>query len=453
MFTKPVDDLKQALGQKVSVAPAILKSHGVDEGSHECALPDAVLFASSTEDIVQAVKICAKHNMPVIPYGAGTSLEGQVIPVHGGLTVDMSQMNRILTVNTSDMDVRVEAGITRKALNLHLRDQGLFFPVDPGANCTLGGMVATRASGTNSVKYGTMREQLLTLKVITANGEIIETGTRARKSAAGYDLTHLFCGSEGTLGIVAEVGLKVYGIPEKVSAGICRFDNLSAAVETVIGLIQLGTGISRVELLDELAIRATNQHGNTDHPEKPTLFLEFSGSVSAVNDQIATFRSLASETQSSDLEFATTQEEINALWRARHQLYYATKALAPGKDTITTDVCVPISRLAECMLETRYDIEKSGLFGSMLGHVGDGNFHTILLIDPGNDKESEQAEKLNRTIVQRALDMGGTCTGEHGIGLGKKQFLNWEKESAVPVMQQIKLALDPANIMNPDKIF
>ncbi len=453
MGTDGIDELTSAFGEKLSLSFAIRESHGHDESSHAGATPDAVLFAQSTEDVLQAVKICKAHSVPIIPYGAGTSLEGHVIPVKGGLTINLSSMDRILAVNTADMDTRVEAGITRKTLNAHLRDLGLFFPVDPGADCSLGGMVATRASGTNAVKYGTMREQLLTLKVVTANGEIVETGTRARKSAAGYDLTHLFCGSEGTLGIITEIGLKLHGIPEKIAAGTCCFDSLEAAIETVIATIQLGIPVSRIELLDDLAIKAVNQYSATMLPEKPTLFLEFSGSTAAVTEELSAFKDISTELGGSNIEFAETQEEINALWHARHQLYYATKALGPGKQTLTTDVCVPISRLADCMRETQIDIEKSGLTGSMLGHVGDGNFHTILLIDPDSDKEKQQAEKLNQKMVRRAINMGGTCTGEHGIGIGKKDFLVWEKESAIPLMQHIKQSLDPNGIMNPGKIF
>lgn len=452
MYSKAITALGQHFGEKLSIREADRKGHSEDEGSHIGRLPDAVLFATSTDDVAEAVKICANHKMPITPYGAGTSLEGQIIPIKGGLTVDLSRMGRVLAVNAADLDVRVEAGIKRNALNMHLRDQGLFFPVDPGADCTLGGMVATRASGTNAVKYGTMREQLLSLKIVTATGEVIETGTRAKKSAAGYDLTHLFCGSEGTLGIVMEISLKVHGIPEKIAAGICQFKRLSTAIEAVTATIQLGLPISRIELLDEVSIQAVNQYSHTAYPTLPTLFLEFSGSNASVNDQIESFRAIAADFEGSNIEFAKTQEAINALWRARHNLYYATKALAPGKQTITTDVCVPISKLADCLQETRHDIEKSGLLGSMLGHVGDGNFHTILLFDVNQSADRDTADRLNQRMIQRAINMGGTCTGEHGIGLGKKEFLTWEKGNALPVMRLIKNALDPLGIMNPGKI-
>lgn len=451
-YQSAIAELRGTLGSKVSISPSVRAHHGSDEGSHRAASPDAVLQAASTADVVTAVKICARHKMPIIPYGAGTSLEGQIIPTEGGLTVDLSNMNRLLQVNSADMDVRVEAGITRKELNSLLRDQGLFFPVDPGANCTLGGMVATRASGTNAVKYGTMREQLLSLKVVTATGQVIETGTRARKSAAGYDLTHLFCGSEGTLGLITEISLRVHGIPEKIAAGVCRFASLSDAIDTAISTIQLGIPISRVELLDALAIKAVNKYAKENYPEAATLFLEFSGSKGAVTEDIHNFSGLAKSAGGSNIEFAETQEAINQLWHARHQLYYATKALSPNAYTITTDVCVPISRLAECMVETQKDIEKYDLLGSMLGHVGDGNFHSIILV-PDNDAETlTRAEEFNARLVRRALDMDGTSTGEHGIGLGKKEFLKWEKENAIPLMQGIKEALDPDGILNPGKI-
>ena len=423
MYEAAIKLLQEKFGPRLSLIEGVRQAHGQDEGSHQIKLPDAVFFAETTEDVVEAAKICNAHKIPIIAFGAGTSLEGQVIPEQGGLSIDLSRMNRVLAINSPDMDVRVEAGITRKDLNSHLRDQGLFFPVDPGANCTLGGMVATRASGTNAVRYGTMREQLLSLKVVTANGSVVETGTRARKSAAGYDLTHLFAGSEGTLGIITEISLRVHGIPEKIAAGVCRFKTLEDAVGTAIDTIQMGLPISRIELLDEISIQAVNQYSKTSYAEEPTLFLEFSGSDVSVQDQINNFKEIALNRGSSEIEFATTQEEINHLWHARHQLYYATKAMAPNKATINTDICVPISELANCMMETRKDIEKSGLFATLLGHVGDGNFHSIILVDENNPEEKKKADDLNTAMVERALKVGGTCTGEHGIGIGKKSFL------------------------------
>ncbi|MFC4348995.1 FAD-binding oxidoreductase [Kordiimonas lipolytica] len=447
-----ISDLTARFGAKLSLASADREQHGADESSHAVMMPDAVLHAGTTEEVADAVRICARHRMPVIPFGAGTSLEGHVTAPHGGLTIDLSLMNRVLAVNEADLDVRVQAGVTRQALNTHLRDKGLFFPVDPGADCTLGGMVGTRASGTNAVRYGTMREQLLSLQVVTATGEIIETGNRARKSAAGYDLTHLFAGSEGTLGVVTEMSLRVYGRPEKLMAGVCHFPNLDAATSAVIATIQMGLPVARIELLDELSVKAVNTYSGLEHKEAPTLFLEFHGSAAAVDAEVSAFSELASEMGGSDIEFAERQEDINKLWHARHQLYYATRAMAPGKHIMTTDVCVPISRLGDCMRETRFDMDESPIVGTMVGHVGDGNFHTILLADPNNLGEMRALDDLHDRMVTRAIEMGGTCTGEHGIGLGKMKYLEQEKGPALHLMRQIKAALDPIGIMNPGKL-
>ncbi|NVJ97007.1 MAG: FAD-binding protein [Alphaproteobacteria bacterium] len=447
-----IRELTEKFGTRLNVSAADRERHGQDESSHAVMMPDAVLYAAGTGDVVAAIEICARHRMPVIPFGAGTSLEGHVAAPHGGLSLDLSMMNRVLAVHENDLDVRVEAGVTRQALNAYLRDKGLFFPVDPGSECTLGGMVATRASGTNAVRYGTMREQVLSLKVVTATGEVIETGNRARKSAAGYDLTHLFVGSEGTLGVVTEMTLRVYGRPEKLMAGVCRFPNLQAAIDTVIATIQLGLPVARIELLDELSVKAVNAYSGLDHTEMPTLFLEFHGSAPAVDAEVSSFSRLAKEFGGSAIEFADRQEDINKLWHARHQLYYATRAMAPGKHVLTTDVCVPISRLGDCMLETRHDLDESPVMGTMLGHVGDGNFHTILLADPNNNGEMRELERLHERMVTRAIEMGGTCTGEHGIGLGKIKYLEKEKGPAVHLMRQIKAALDPIGIMNPGKL-
>lgn len=452
-FSKAIDELTSLFGDQLSTSNAIREQHGNDESSHPAALPDAVLFARSTADVSEAVKICAAHKMPIIPFGAGTSLEGHVLAVNGGLSIDMTAMDKVIAVNEADLDVRIEAGITRKALNTHLRSYGLFFPVDPGADCTLGGMVATRASGTNAVRYGTMREQVLSLKIVTASGDVIETGTRARKSSTGYDLSHLFTGSEGTLGIITEMSIRVHGIPEKIGAGTCTFPTLKDAIDTVIATIQMGIPVSRIELLDEMAIEAVNAYSKLSLPVQPTLFMEFAGGPAAVDEQIDNFREIATGFGGSELQFATTQEDVSKLWRARHQLYYATKAWAPGKHVITTDVCVPISQLAECMEETRQDIAASNIQATMLGHVGDGNFHSILLADPKSDAEMQEANALNQKMVRRAIEMGGSATGEHGIGLGKREFLEWEKGAAIPLMRQIKAALDPDGIMNPGKIF
>lgn len=445
--------LQEIFGEKLSLAEAIRHQHGIDEGGYDNGAPDMVLFAKTTEDVAAAVKICAENKVPVIAHGAGTSLEGHITAPHGGLCIDLTNMNQVLALNAEDMDVRVQAGITRKTLNAYLRDSGLFFPIDPGADATLGGMVATRASGTNAVKYGTMREQLLSLQVVTAQGDIIETGTRSKKSAAGYDLTHLFTGSEGTLGIVTEIGLRLHGIPERISAGVCRFPDIKSAVDTVISTIQAGMPVSRIELLDAVSIQAVNAYSKTDLPEAATLFLEFSGSSEAVLHEIEAFSELAAEFGGSPVEFASSQEEINKLWHARHQLYWATKAMDSKKASITTDVCVPISRLADCILETKADLEKSGLLFSVLGHVGDGNFHTIVLYDNQCAEETAQVQRLSAQMVERAIAMGGTCTGEHGIGLGKREYLEWERGPAVDLMKQVKQALDPDGIMNPGKIF
>lgn len=448
-----VQELQQRFPEQLSVLEAVRQVHGQDEGPHQTAAPDAVLFAESTEDVCEAVKICAAHKMPIIPYGAGTSLEGQVTAPFGGLSIDLSRMNQVVALNENDMDIRVQAGMTRKALNSYLRDKGLFFPVDPGADATIGGMVSTRASGTNAVKYGTIREQLLSLQVVTPSGDIIETGTRSKKSAAGYDLTHLFAGSEGTLGVVTEVTLRLHPIPEAIVAGTCCFPSLSAAIQTVISTIQLGMAISRIELLDALSIQAVNAHSGLKHTEKPTLFVEFSGSKTAVTEQITQFEELAADFGGADIIFAESQEKISELWHARHQLYYATRSLEPGKNSHTTDVCVPISKLADCMLETRNDLEASGLTATMLGHVGDGNFHTIILVDGDDPDQLSKVADLTDRMARRAIDMDGTCTGEHGIGIGKQAYLLWERGEAVAVMQQVKQALDPQGIMNPGKIF
>ncbi|WP_417449286.1 FAD-binding oxidoreductase [Kordiimonas sp.] len=451
-YENAVTALQARFHDQLSLQMPERQAHGRDEGGHEGMPPDAVLRAHSTGDVADAVAICSRYRMPVIPFGAGTSLEGHVCAPLGGLTIDLSAMQDILTLNETDQDVRVQAGVTRQALNAYLRDKGLFFPVDPGSECTLGGMAATRASGTNAVRYGTMREQVLSLQVVTTSGEIIETGTRARKSAAGLDLSHLFVGSEGTLGVITELSLKLHGIPEKQAAGVCRFPNLKAATDTVMNTIQMGIPVSRIELLDELSIRAVNAHAGTTHIEAPTLFLEFGGTPAGVDEQIATFTDLALSCGGAHIEFADNQENISRMWHARHNLYYATLAMGPGKRIVTTDVCVPISRLGDCMLETRGDLQNSPIMATMLGHVGDGNFHTIMLADPDSREEMAAMQALNERMVRRAIEMGGTCTGEHGIGMGKRTFLEWEKGPALALMRQIKTALDPHGIMNPGKM-
>jgi D-lactate dehydrogenase (cytochrome) len=444
--------LRQLLGDRLSTSPAVCAHHGKDESYHAPHAPDAVAFAHSTEEVAAIVKLCADHKTPVIAFGAGTSLEGQVAALAGGVCIDMSQMNRILRVNAADLDASVEAGVTRKQLNEHLRDTGLFFPIDPGADASLGGMAATRASGTNAVRYGTMRENVLALTVVLADGRVIRTARRARKSAAGYDLTRLFVGSEGTLGIITEVTLRLYGIPEAISAAVCAFPSIEGAVDTVILTIQSGVPVARIELLDEYQMAAINKYSKLDHKVAPTLFFEFHGSPAGVAEQAETVKAIASEHGGDDFRWATTSEERSKLWQARHDAYYAALALRPGSKGWATDVCVPISRLAECISETKKDLAQSPLPYALVGHVGDGNFHLVFMIDPDRPEEVAEAGRLNDRMVARALAMEGTSTGEHGVGYGKMDFLIAEHGEAVSVMRTIKKALDPDGILNPGKI-
>src|SRR6266851_8685373 len=444
--------LRQLLGDRLSTSPAVCAHHGKDESYHAPHAPDAVAFAHSTEEVAAIVKLCADHKTPVIAFGAGTSLEGQVAALAGGVCIDMSQMNRILRVNAADLDASVEAGVTRKQLNEHLRDTGLFFPIDPGADATLGGMAATRASGTNAVRYGTMRENVLSLTVVLADGRVIRTARRARKSAAGYDLTRLFVGSEGTLGVITEVTVRLYGIPDSISAAVCAFPTIAAAVDTVILTIQSGVPVARIELLDEAQIDAINKYSKLDHRVAPTLFFEFHGTTAGVAEQVETVKAIAAEQGGDDFRWATSPEARSKLWQARHDAYYAALALRPGSKGWPTDVCVPISRLAECIAETKRDLAQSTIPSALAGHVGDGNFHLIFMIDPERPEEIAEASRLNDRMVARALAMEGTCTGEHGIGYGKMDFLLAEHGEAVSVMRSIKSALDPDGIMNPGKI-
>ena len=447
-----VEALRALLGERLSTAAAVRERHGQDESYHPGHPPDAVAFVQSTQEAAEVVKICARHGRPVIPFGTGTSLEGQVAALHGGISIDMSGMDAVLEVNAEDLDCRVQAGVTRKQLNTHLRDTGLFFPIDPGADASLGGMTATRASGTNAVRYGTMRENVLGLTVVLADGRIIRTGGRARKSAAGYDLTRLFVGSEGTLGVITEIQLRLYGIPEAISAAVCSFDTLEGAVNTVIATIQLGVPVARIELLDEVQMDAVNRYAKFNYPVLPTLFFEFHGSERGAQEQVETVKEIAGDSGGSEFRWANAPEERARLWQARHDSYYAALALRPGAKGWATDVCVPISRLAECILETKADIQDSGLLAPIVGHVGDGNFHLSFIIDPDDPEEMKRTEALNERMVTRALAMKGTCTGEHGIGTGKMHFLQAEHGEAVGVMRQLKRALDPDNIMNPGKI-
>ena len=447
------EELKALLGERVSTNPTVRDTHGKDESWHHPHRPDAVVFPNTTEEVSEIVKVCARHKVPVVAYGTGTCLEGNVIPHHGGVVVDLMNMDQVTRVSAEDLDCTVQARVTRKQLNEYIRDQGLFFPIDPGADASLGGMAATRASGTNAVRYGTMRENVLALTVVLADGRIIRTSRRARKSSAGYDLTRLFVGSEGTLGIITEVTLRLYGIPEAMAAAVCSFDSLEGAVNTVIQTIQLGIPVARIELLDDVEMDAVNKYSKLDYPVKDTLFLEFHGTEAGVKEQAETVQMIAAENTGGDFKWATRPEDRNKLWQARHDVTYASKSLRPGAEIWATDVCVPISRLAECILETKKDLKDSFLIAPLVGHVGDGNFHLGFLIDRDDPKELAEAERLNERLVMRALAMDGTCTGEHGIGLGKMKFLTAEHGEGVAVMRQIKKALDPENIMNPGKIF
>jgi D-lactate dehydrogenase (cytochrome) len=438
-----------------STALVIREQHGRDESPFtHVPPPAAVVFAESTQDVADAVKLAAQYKVPVIPFGVGSSLEGHLLAVQGGISVDVSRMNKVLSINAEDLTVTVQPGVTRKQLNEEIKSTGLFFPIDPGADASIGGMCATRASGTNAVRYGTMRENVLTLEVVTASGEVIRTGTRAKKSAAGYDLTRLFVGSEGTLGVMTEVTLRIYPLPEAVSAAVCSFPSIEAAVHTTIATIQMGVPIARVELLDAGSVRMVNQHAKLNLTEAPMLLMEFHGSPAGVKEQAETVQEIAAEHGGLSFEWATTPEERTRLWTARHNAYFAAIQSRPGCRAVTTDTCVPISRLADAMLDSIAEADASGLPYFLVGHVGDGNFHMGYLIDPNNAQEHALAEDLNQKLVARALNLGGTCTGEHGIGLHKMDFLVAETgEGAVAMMRSIKQALDPHNIMNPGKIF
>ncbi|MFT3663882.1 FAD-binding oxidoreductase [Piscinibacter sp.] len=446
--------LKARFGERCSTALAVREQHGRDESPFDVRPPDAVLFCESTEEVAAAVALADRHAVPVIPFGVGSSLEGHLLAVQGGISIDVSRMNRVLQVNPEDLTVTVEPGVTREQLNREIRDTGLFFPIDPGANASLGGMAATRASGTNAVRYGTMRENVLALTVVTASGAVIRTGTRAKKSSAGYDLTRLMVGSEGTLGVITGITLKLYPIPEAISAAIVMFERIESAVNTTIQMIQLGLPIARCELLDVNAVRAVNRHDKLNLREGPMLLMEFHGSAAGVQEQAETAQAIAREHGGEDFQWATTPEERTRLWTARHRAYFAGMQMKPGCRTVTTDTCVPISRLTECISQAVADAQQAGLPYYIVGHVGDGNFHIAYLTDPAVPAERATAEQLNERLVHRALAMGGTCTGEHGIGLHKQGFLVDEAgEGAVETMRTLKRALDPKNILNPGKIF
>ena len=439
-------------GSRFSCGDSTRLQHGRDESIHEPALPDGVVMAESTDEVVSVVRLCAEHGVPVIPYGVGSSVEGHVLAPSGGISLDLSGMNRIVAIHADDGDAVVEAGVTRKQLNDTLKGTGLFFPIDPGADATLGGMAATRASGTNAVRYGTMRDNVLATTTVLADGRVMKTGGRARKSSAGYDLTRLLVGSEGTLGIMTELTLKLYPIPEAISAAVCTFPGIDAAVQAVIQTIQLGVPVARIELLDPLSLQAINLFSKTALAEAPTLFFEFHGSPAGVAEQAQTVQAITGDLGGANFAWATRPEDRSRLWQARHDAYFACLQLKPGCRCFPTDVCVPISTLAECVSATQADIAASGLIAPIVGHVGDGNFHAIILVDPEDDAEGARAEALNRRIVERALALGGTCTGEHGIGIGKQGFLVQEHGEAVDFMRAIKLALDPRNLLNPGKV-
>ncbi|NYT80088.1 FAD-binding protein [Alcaligenaceae bacterium] len=446
--------LDRLLGERYTTSLPLREHHGRDESIFAAALPDAVAFARDTAEVVEIVKLCSQFGVPLIPYGAGSSLEGHTLAVHGGLTLNLMQMDGILALNADDQTATVQPGVTREALNAMLRDTGLFFPVDPGADASIGGMCSTRASGTNAVRYGTMRENVVNLTVVTANGEIIKTGRRARKSAAGYDLTRLFVGAEGTLGVIVEATVRLHPLPESTMAAVCAFPDIAAAVRAVVQVIQLGVPVARCEFVDPVAIKALNLYSKTGLPEQPHLFFEFHGSASGLEEQIALTQDIAGEFGAAGFVWSASPEERNRLWAARHNVYFAALQLRPGARSIVTDVCVPISRLADCVDETIADLRQSAMLAPVVGHVGDGNFHVQMLVDEHSHEEVQRAEALNARLVARALAMDGTCTGEHGIGLHKQNFLIDELGAAsVSVMRQLKQALDPRNILNPGKIF
>lgn len=449
-----LEALRARFGDRCSTAAAVREQHGRDESPFPVTPPDAVVFCESTDEVAAVVKLAAEHAVPVIPYGVGSSLEGHLLAVQGGVCIDLSRMTRVVRVNAEDLTVTVEAGVTREQVNREVKDLGLFFPIDPGANASLGGMAATRASGTNAVRYGTMRENVLGLTVVTASGEVVRTGTRAKKSSAGYDLTRLFVGSEGTLGVMTEITLKLYPLPEAVSAAVCHFADVRSAVDATIQIIQMGVPIARCELLDKNAVRFINAQSKLGLRESPLLLMEFHGSEAGVKEQAETVQAIATDAGGENFEWATTPEERTRLWTARHKAYFAGMQTNPGCRTVTTDTCVPISRLAEIIDASVSEADASGLPYYIVGHVGDGNFHLAYLVKEGDLAERALAERLSLQMVQRAIALEGTCTGEHGIGLHKMGFLVDEAGAGtVELMRSVKRALDPKNILNPGKIF
>ncbi len=447
-----IEEAEALLGDRLSTSRSVRDLHGESVAWYPTQPPDAVAYVRTTGEVAELVRICARHKVPIIPYGAGTSLEGHINAVYGGITFDFSQMNTIVRVSAEDLDCTVEAGVTRIQLNEYLRDMGVFFPIDPGADASLGGMAATRASGTNAVRYGTMADNVLNLTVVMADGSIVKTARRARKSAAGYDLTKLIVGSEGTLGVITEVTLRLQGIPEAISAGVCPFPDIKAACDATILAIQMGIPVARIELLDDVQMVSCNAYSDLDYSETPTLFLEFHGTETGVAEQMSQFGDIAAELGGGPFISATRTEDRSRLWQARHDAYWANLAMMPGRKGLATDVCVPISKLADCVEQTKEDIEKYQIYAPIVGHVGDGNFHLTILLDPDDADEKARVDELINRLVLRSLAMDGTCTGEHGVGMGKMKYLEAEHGHGVCVMRAIKKALDPDNILNPGKI-
>ncbi|MET0719829.1 MAG: FAD-linked oxidase C-terminal domain-containing protein [Tardiphaga sp.] len=448
-----VGRLSEIMGTRATTARGVLDDHGRSEAYHASRPPDVVAFPESTEEVARIVRLCGELGMPVVPFGAGTSLEGNAASIKGGVCIDLSRMNRVLKVNDKDLDVVVQPGITRKQLNAQLRDTGLFFPIDPGADASIGGMSSTRASGTMAVRYGTMKDNVLALQVVLPDGRIIRTGSRARKSSAGYDLTRLFVGAEGTLGVITEITLKLHPWPQAISAAVCSFERLDQAIDTAIEIIQSGIPVARMELLDDVMMRGINGYSGLGYREAPTLFFEFHGTDASVAEQAELAEAIAAEHQGQGFQWARAPEDRTRLWHARDNTLYAGLSLRPGAKAMITDVCVPISRLTECLTQTKRDIDDNGLVAPVVGHVGDGNFHLLILIDQDDAEEVARARDLHARLVSRAIAMEGTCTGEHGIGTGKIGFLEQEHGEAVDVMRAIKLAVDPRQTMNPGKIF
>lgn len=451
-ITAALTRLSEAFGDRFSTAAAVRDHHGQNESYYPVTPPDGVLFPLSTQDVSDAVRICAEESCPVIAWGVGTSLEGHALAFQGGICMDLSRMDKVLAINAEDLDAVVQPGMTREALNTELRATGLFFPVDPGANATLGGMAATRASGTTAVRYGTMRDNVLALEAVLADGRIIRAGSRARKSSAGYDLKNLIVGSEGTLAIITELTVRLQGTPESITSAVCPFDTVEGAVSAVIETIQMGIPVARIEFLDPGSIEAFNNYSGTDMALKPHLFLEFHGTEAGAKEQAELFGDIAAEHGAGAFEWAESLEARNRLWAARHNAYYAMKSMQPGARVVTTDVCVPISRLAECLLATMKDLEDSPIRGSVVGHVGDGNFHSAMLIDPDKPEDLKEAKRLAHRMNELSLRVGGTVTGEHGVGRGKMEYMEAEHGDAWAVMAEIKRALDPGNILNPGKV-